>query len=108
MLPMRFLETPIFTRSIQGLLDDEELRALQVALLLRPALGALIRGSGGLRKLRWRSGGHGKRGGVRVIYFWHAGEAVFYLLFAYAKGTRGDFTPAQTRALRRLVQEEFR
>ncbi len=105
---MRFLETPIFTQSIQVLLGDEEFRHLQVALLLRPEQGPLIRGSGGLRKLRWSAPGRGKRGGVRVIYYWHPGDAAFYLLFAYAKGTRDDLSSAQARALRRLVKEEFR
>lgn len=104
---MRFLETPVFTRSIQGLLGDEEYRSLQVALLLRPEQGVLIPGSGGLRKLRWRAPGRGKRGGVRVIYYWHPRDAAFFLLFAYAKGMRDDLTPGQTRALRRLVKEEF-
>lgn len=105
---MRFLETPIFTRSIQELLGEEEYRHLQVALLLRPGQGVLIAGSGGLRKLRWRAAGRGKRGGARIIYYWHPGDAAFYLLFAYAKGIRDDLTPAQIRALRRLVKEEFR
>lgn len=71
---MRFVETPVFTRAVTSLLSDEEYRQLQLALLIRPEQGALIRGSGGLRKLRWGAQGRGKRGGVRVIYYWHAGE----------------------------------
>lgn len=50
---MRFVETPVFTRAVTSLLSDEEYRQLQLALLIRPEQGALIRGSGGLRKLRW-------------------------------------------------------
>ena len=64
---MRFVETPIFTEEITTLLTDEEYRHLQIALALRPAQGAIIRGSGGLRKIRWGSGGRGKRGGLREI-----------------------------------------
>jgi len=71
---MRFVETPVFTRAVTSLLSDEEYRQLQLALLIRPEQGALIRGSGGLQKLRWGAQGRGKRGGVRVIYYWHAGE----------------------------------
>ena len=67
---MRFVETPVVTREVLELLDDEELRSLQLALLRRPELGPMIRGSGGLRKLRWAGQGRGKSGGLRVIYFW--------------------------------------
>jgi hypothetical protein len=67
---MRFIETPVFTRTLVALLDDEEYRYLQLALLQRPAAGALIPKGGGLRKLRWSLPGRGKRGGLRVIYFW--------------------------------------
>ncbi len=65
---MRFVETPIFTRAIEELLDHEGYRSLQLALLLRPEAGRVVRGSGGLRKIRWSSRDRGKRGGCRVIY----------------------------------------
>lgn len=71
---MRFVETFVFTAVVTALLSAEEYRQLQLALLIRPEQGALIRGSGGLRKLRWGVRGRGKRGGVRVIYYWHPGE----------------------------------
>lgn len=104
---MRFVETPVFTAAVQGLLADEDYRALQSALLLRPEQGAIIPGSGGLRKLRWAGRGHGKRGGARIIYYWFVDEGVIYLLFAYAKSTAADLTPAQVKVLRRLVKEAF-
>lgn len=66
---MRFVETPIFTRAVTALLVEEQYRALQLALALRAEQGDLIRGSGGLRKLRWGLAGRGKRGGARVIYY---------------------------------------
>jgi len=104
---MRFVETPIFTAAVTSLLSDEEYRQLQLALLIRPEQGVLIRGSGGLRKLRWGARGRGKRGGVRVIYYWHSGEQFHYMLLVYTKSAQDDVTPAQLRVLRRLVQEEF-
>ena len=104
---MRFVETPIFTAAVTSLLSDEEYRQLQLALLIRPEQGVLIRGSGGLRKLRWGARGRGKRGGVRVIYYWHSGEQFHCMLLLYAKSAQDDLTPAQLRVLRRLVQEEF-
>jgi hypothetical protein len=64
---MRFIETPVFSRAIVELLDDDAW-TLQIALLLRPQLGPVIPGSGGPRKLRWAEPGHGKRGGRRVPY----------------------------------------
>ena len=105
---MRFLETPIFTARLRGRLEEDQYRALQVALLLRPEQGPLIPGSGGLRKLRWGTVGRGKRGGLRIIYYWAAREAAFYMLYVYAKNEQGDLTPAQVKTLRQVVQEEFR
>ena len=83
-------------------LPDEAYRALQWLLLLRPDAGALIPGSGGLRKLRWALPGRGKRGGVRVIYYWKPVDRL-YLLFMYPKNARGDLAPRQLKALRALV-----
>lgn len=105
---MRFIETPVFTASLRRHLDDEQYRALQESLLLRPDQGLLVPGSGGLRKLRWRARGRGKRGGLRVIYYWAVADDVCLMLYLYAKNEQGDLTPAQTRALARLVREEFR
>jgi hypothetical protein len=105
---MRFVETPVFTAQITAALDDLSDRKLQLALLLRPEQGVLIQGSGGLRKLRWAGSGRGKRGGVRVIYFWHPEDEVFYMLYVYPKNEQSDLTPAQVRILRRLVEEQFK
>ncbi len=105
---MRFVETPIFTRDVVELLPDDEYRNLQLALALRPEAGAVIRGSGGLRKIRWAVPGRGKRGGARVIYYWATVESVIFMLMVYAKSRRDDLTLQQLRVLRKLVQEEFR
>jgi mRNA-degrading endonuclease RelE of RelBE toxin-antitoxin system len=104
---MRFVETPIFTKIITRL-DDEEYRSLQIALMLRPEQGPIIRGAGGLRKVRWAKPGSGKRGGLRVIYYWAPGERAFYMLYAYSKNEQEDLTPVQARFLGRLVREEFK
>jgi mRNA-degrading endonuclease RelE of RelBE toxin-antitoxin system len=105
---MRFVETPVFTRELRRWLDDEHYRALQNALLFRPEQGAVIRGSGGLRKLRWAGPDTGKRGGLRVIYYWATAEEAIFMLFIYSKGEQGDLTPSQVKILGRLVREEFR
>ena len=105
---MRFVETHVFTAAIQRHFDDDEYRQLQIALMLRPEQGPVIQGSGGLRKVRWATTGGGKRGGLRVIYYWAPRETAFYMLYVYAKAAQGDLTPAQTRHLARVVREEFK
>ena len=104
---MRFLETSVFTSWLRGLVDEDQYRALQLALLLRPEQGPLIPGSGGLRKLRWGTRGRGKRGGLRLVYYWAPREQAFYMLYVYAKNEQSDLTPAQVKVLRRVVREEF-
>lgn len=105
---MRFVETPIFTKVITGLVDDEDYRGLQIALMLRPEQGPIIRGSGGLRNVRWAKPGAGKRGGLRVIYYWIPKESAFFMLYAYSKSDQADLTPAQARRLGQIVREEFK
>jgi len=77
---MLFIETPIFTKLVTDLIPDNEYRKIQLALVLRPEAGKIIPGSGGLRKIRWRSSGTGKRGGLRLIYFWDVNEDRIYML----------------------------
>lgn len=81
---------------------------MQLTLLLRPEQGALIRGSEGLRKIRWGAQGRGKRGGWRVIYYWGKARATCYMLYLYQKNEQGDLTASEIRMLARLVREEFR
>ena len=100
-----FIETKLFTRLVQEYLSDDEYSTLQHALIYRPDLGAVIPGGGGIRKVRWRAAGRGKRSGVRVIYFWQVSPERFYMLYAYRKGDAGDLTQAQLRFLRSHIVE---
>jgi hypothetical protein len=104
---MKFVETPVFTRQIVELMGDSEYASLQTALVLQPEMGDLIPGTGGLRKVRWseRSRGRGKRGGVRIIYYWFQRDEIIYLLLGYSKTERDDLTPEQKRALKKLITE---
>jgi mRNA-degrading endonuclease RelE of RelBE toxin-antitoxin system len=79
---MIFIETSIFTKEIQKLISDDNYRMLQTSLMLRPDAGRLIRGSGGLRKIRWNLPGKGKRGALRIIYYWNPPDTIF-ILFSY-------------------------
>ena len=103
---MVIIETSIFTRQVQEWLTDEEYRLLQIALVKRPDWGAIIRGTGGLRKLRWNLSGKGKRGGTCVIYYWAVSQDQILMLFIYPKQERGDLTPAQLKILRQIVEKE--
>ena len=104
---MIFIETSVFTRQVQDLLADDEYRELQKVLVNRPDVGALIVGSGGLRKIRWAKQGKGKRGGVRVIYYWAVSPEQILMLFMYPKGERDDLTPAQIKMLKQIVEEVY-
>lgn len=100
---MEFVETSIFTRRIMKLLSDEAYRDLQAALTDDPKAGEVIPGAGGLRKIRWRVAGRGKRGGVRVIYYCWS-EHRLYMIFAYDKSEQNDLTSEQLKLLHAHVK----
>lgn len=100
---LQFIESPVYSEQIDGLLSAEEHRQLQMHLLEHPDRGDVIKGSGGLRKLRWAGSGRGKRGGIRVIYYLWRGDRAF-LLFAYPKNQQEDLTPAQAKLLKQLIE----
>lgn len=103
---MELIETSLFTRQVQAAFLDEEYRAFQLHLILQPHVGKVIPGSGGLRKMRWRLAGRGKRGGVRVIYYCKASNRQIFLLFLYPKNVRSDLSSRELRALRQLVTDD--
>ena len=101
---MLIIETTIFTKLIVRLMDDDNYRELQGVLIGNPEAGDVIPGSGGLRKIRWRVAGRGKRGGVRVIYYRVNTAERIYMLYAYAKNEVADLTRDQLKALRQIVE----
>ena len=104
---MLFIETPVFAKLAEGLLGDEALRTLELALMERPDQGALLHGGHGIRKLRWSMPGSGKRGGARVIYYWHVAGETILLLYIYRKSRQEDLTPEQLRVLAEVVRKEY-
>ncbi len=104
---MELIETSTFTRQITALLGDEEYAGCQSRLAANPGLGALIKGGGGIRKMRVAVGSRGKRGGARVIYYWAVRKDLILLLYAYAKSVSADLTPKQVAQLAKVVKQEF-
>jgi len=101
---MIFIETPIFTKQITALLDDDSYGELQRELAGDPEAGDVIPGAKGLRKIRVAAKGHGKRGGARVIYYYFISEARIAMLFAFPKNARSDLTREQTKTLVKIIE----
>ena len=82
---MEFIEAPLFTQLLHDFLTDDEYRGLQEHLLREPEAGDVMPGTGGLRKLRWADTrrGKGKRGGLRVIYYYFPADSQIWLLTIY-------------------------
>jgi hypothetical protein len=102
---MVFIETPTFTKTITGLLTDDEYRLLQNELAQNPEEGDLIPGGGGVRKIRFAAQGKGKRGGARLIYYWQKSKDRVFMLIAYTKAKQTNLDPDQAAFFKTLVKE---
>jgi mRNA-degrading endonuclease RelE of RelBE toxin-antitoxin system len=101
--PITIAETSVFVRQAAGRWTEDERSEFIDFIARNPDAGDLIPQSGGVRKVRWRRSGSGKRGGVRVIYFYHDPDMPLYLLMIYAKARRDDLSPDARRAVQGLV-----
>jgi len=97
-----FIETKLFSRLRESYLSDDEYAKVQKALIENPERGAIVPGSGGVRKLRWSQPGRGKRGGIRIIYYAKVAEGLIFMLTVYAKNEEGNI-PAHI--LRKIKEE---
>ena len=102
-----FVELPAFERFRQSYLDDDAFRGLQQMLLQNPEAGDLITGTGGLRKVRFADirRGKGKRGGLRVIYYWWLSGHQFWLFTLYDKDEMEDLSAKEKRILKKLLDQ---
>jgi hypothetical protein len=89
---LEFIETPIFTRLLPEYLSDDQYAELQATLMRHPEIGDIVPGSGGVRKMRWRLGGQGKRGGLRVIYYLRTLRGEIWMLTLYGKNVRENIS----------------
>ena len=103
-----FVELPPFQRNRQDYLSDDSFRAFQQMLMDNPDAGDVIEGTGGLRKIRFadEKRGKGKRGGLRVIYYWWVSGKQFWLFTIFNKDEMDDLTTAQRKILKDLLKYE--
>jgi hypothetical protein len=105
---VQFVEAPAFSRYRDEYLDDDGIRELQQGLATNPEAGDLIPGAGGIRKLRWKDSrrGKGKRGGLRIIYYWFLSDEEIWLLTLFDKDEAADLTKGERDQLRRAMEAE--
>ena len=103
-VPVTVCEMPEFRRAAGRFMSDEEIGALCDFLARNPLAGAVIAGTGGLRKVRWALAGQGKRGGARAIYFYHDDRYPLLLVTAYPKAAKENLTAAEVNVMARLVE----
>jgi len=99
---MIFIETSTFSKLIDSYLSHDEYLGLQKFLLKYPDAGQIVPGSGGVRKVRWAVAGKGKRGGIRVIYYWKQREDEIWLLTVYGKS---DQSTIPAHILKKIAEE---
>lgn len=106
---MEFVEAPAFTRHVADYLSDEQYRRFQKQLAENPEQGDLIPGTGGFRKVRWvdERRGKGRRGGLRIIYYYFSGDQQVWLMTLYDKDEAADLTPAEKKALKSAIAKEL-
>lgn len=104
LLAVIFIETPVFTKRLSGLLSDDSYAQFQRQLAERPDMGDVIEGTGGIRKVRVASSGHGKRGGSRVIYYHFTAASQIVLLLIYPKNEKDDLTADERKALKQIIE----
>jgi len=98
-----FVETRLFTGLVSQYLSDDEYADLQRALIANPEAGDVIRGTGGVRKLRWGVAGRGKRGGIRIIYYVKAQQGQIWMLTLYAKNEEQTIPAHVLRKIREEI-----
>ena len=101
---LEFILTQKFDRMTRDWMDDATLQALQATLIEQPETGAVVAGTGGVRKVRVALPGRGKSGSARVIYLYRATQGRIYLLLGYQKNVQTSLTTAEKEALKHWVR----
>tara|TARA_R110000850_G_scaffold154872_4_gene278756 strand:- start:569 stop:880 length:312 start_codon:yes stop_codon:yes gene_type:complete len=103
---MIFIEASTFSELLPDYLTDDECRGLQIYLMQKPDAADLVRGSGGVRKVRWAPDGRGKSGGVRVIYYWKKPNHEIWLLTIYSKSERSTISGHILKKIAEAIDHE--
>lgn len=103
---VEIIELSAYAKTSRKLLTDAERATVYHYLATTPTAGAVIKGGGGIRKFRWGYGNIGKRGGVRIMYYYHARKKLILLLKIFAKNQQANISPAQTSELVKLVRQQ--
>ena len=101
---MIFIESTIFTKLLHNYLDDKAFSEFQQYLSVNPKAGDVISGTGGLRKVRWKGSGRGKRGGTRIIYYWQVDKDRTLLMTIYGKNEVSDLIAKEKKLLKSMVE----
>lgn len=104
-IPVSVVDTPQYAARVRKLMDDDAEADMVDFLARNPLAGAVIPGTGGVRKLRWRLEGRGKRGGARVIYYYHNDDIPLFLLTVYAKNEKENLSVTERNAYRRIIPQ---
>lgn len=105
LLPISVVEVEPFPSKADLVWSEEERWEFITFIAYNQMAGDVIPGGGGVRKVRWTGLGKGKRGGVRVVYYFHDASIPLFLLTVYTKGRKVDLTPRELKALRILIGE---
>ena len=103
---MIFIETRLFTKLLSDYLSDDDYRGLQSYLLQKPDAGNIVKGSGGVRKVRWAKSGQGKSGGVRAIYYWKKSDHEIWMLTLYSKSERATISGHLLKKIAEAIDHE--
>jgi hypothetical protein len=103
---MIFIETSTFSKLLSNYLTDDEYRGLQAYLLQKPEAGSIVRGSGGVRKVRWSASNKGKSGGIRAIYYWKKSEREIWMLTLYSKSERATIAGHTLKQIAEAINNE--
>ena len=103
---MIFIETRLFTKLLPDYLSDDDYRGLQSYLLKKPDAGDIVKGSGGVRKVRWAKSGQGKSGGIRAIYYWKKSDHEIWMLTLYSKSERATISGHVLKQIAEAIDHE--
>lgn len=100
------IETAVYSSKVNGILTDDEREMFAVFIVGNPNAGSVIRGSGGIRKVRWAQRGRGKSGGARVIYYNRLENGEIWLLTIYSKGDRSSIPAHELKVLKEAIDHD--